>query len=169
MVQPLQVAALALPIPDGIVHKIELREAAEILDRKHRAEHRLQAGVFPLRWQQVHLQESLIGHPLDFDEIRDLDRAFDLRKVQPLALADGMISITHFYFSSRSADGCPARHTTAKHTTARVPGGTRSRMPVPGVPVAYECLMARPCGGGRTDRARATSLRLLRRRLQTSS
>ena len=34
VVQPLQVAALAFPVADGIVHKIQLRQAAEILNRE---------------------------------------------------------------------------------------------------------------------------------------
>ena len=58
VVQPLQVAALALPVPDRVVHEIELREAAEILNRKYRGEHRLQAAIFALGRQQIHLQET---------------------------------------------------------------------------------------------------------------
>ena len=52
VVQTLQVAALALPVPDGVVHEIQLRQAAEILNRKHRSEHRLQAAVLALGRQQ---------------------------------------------------------------------------------------------------------------------
>ena len=96
VVQPLQVAALALPVADGVVHEIQLRQAAEILNRKHRSEHRLQAGVFALGRQQIHLQKALIGHSLNFDQVRDLDRALDLGEIQPLAFANMMIAISIF-------------------------------------------------------------------------
>src|SRR2546429_9878096 len=36
VVQTLQVAALALPVADRVVHELELRHFAEILDGKHR-------------------------------------------------------------------------------------------------------------------------------------
>ena len=88
MVQPLQVAALAFPVSDGVVDEIELRKPAEVLNREHGREHRLQTRVFALRRKQIHLQEALIGHALHFDQVRDLDGALDLRKVQPLALAN---------------------------------------------------------------------------------
>ena len=42
VMQPLQVSALALPVPDGVVHEIQLRHFAEIPDRKHGSEHGLQ-------------------------------------------------------------------------------------------------------------------------------
>src|SRR4029077_16260575 len=93
MVQPLEVAALAFPIPDGVIDKIQLRETAKILDREYRRENRLQPGVFAFRWQQIHLQEALIRQPLDLDQVRDLDRTLDLRKVQALPLPNSTISI----------------------------------------------------------------------------
>ena len=36
VVQPFQVAALAFPVSDGVIDEIQLREPAEILDRKYR-------------------------------------------------------------------------------------------------------------------------------------
>ena len=95
VMQALEVAALAFPIPDRVIHEVELRQPAEILDGKHGAEHRLQAGVFPLRWKQIHLQEALIGHALHFNQVRNLDGALDLGEVQTLPLANCMISILH--------------------------------------------------------------------------
>ena len=94
VVQPLQVAALALPVADGIVHKIQLRQAAEILNGKHRGEHRLQAGIFALGREQIHLQKSLVGFPLNFDQVRNLDRALDLGEIQPLAFSHMMIAVS---------------------------------------------------------------------------
>ena len=43
VVQPLQLAALALPVADGVLDELERRVLAEIADRKDRLEHRLQA------------------------------------------------------------------------------------------------------------------------------
>ena len=60
VVQAAQMAALALPVADGVVDEIELRKSAEILDRKYRREHGLQTGILALARQQIHLQEALI-------------------------------------------------------------------------------------------------------------
>ena len=97
MVQPLQVAALALPVADGVVHEIQLRQPAEILNRKYRAEHRLQAGVFALGRQQIHLQKALVGHSLNLDQVRDLNRALDFGEIQPLAFSHMMIAVSIFH------------------------------------------------------------------------
>src|SRR5208282_3201667 len=79
VMQAPQVSALALPVADGVVHEVELREPAEILDGEHRAEHGLQPGVLPLARQQVHLQEALVGALLDLDQVGDLDGRADAR------------------------------------------------------------------------------------------
>ncbi len=72
MMQPFQVAALALPIADREVHKVQLRNAAEVGDRENRHKYRLQAGVVPLVGQLVHLQKALVRTPLHFDQVGDL-------------------------------------------------------------------------------------------------
>src|SRR5208283_1656124 len=95
MVQALQVAALALPVADGIVHAFELRHFAEIPDRKNRSEDRLESAVLALTWQQIHLQEALIGLLLDFDQVWDLDRPLDFRKIQSLAFPNVLVAIGH--------------------------------------------------------------------------
>jgi hypothetical protein len=82
VVQAAQMAALALPVSDRVVHEIQLREAAKILNRKHRGEHRLQAGIFALARQQIHLQKPLIGLLLHVDQVRNLDRGLDFGEVQ---------------------------------------------------------------------------------------
>ena len=84
MVQPLQVAALALPVADGVVDELELAQPAEIRDREDAVEHALQADVFPLAGQQVHLQEALVGILLDLDQVRDRDRRLDPGEIDPL-------------------------------------------------------------------------------------
>ncbi len=60
VMQPFQVAALALPVSDRIVDELQLAQAPEVGNRKNRVEHALQAGVFPLAGKQVHLQKPLI-------------------------------------------------------------------------------------------------------------
>ena len=72
VVQPLQVPAFALPVADGEVNKIKLRNAPEIGDGKYRHEDRLQPRVVPLIGQLVHLQETLIGAPLHFNQVGNL-------------------------------------------------------------------------------------------------
>src|SRR5215470_11020457 len=48
VVQAFQVAALALPVADAVVHELELRNVAKIADRKDGLKHRLQAAVIAL-------------------------------------------------------------------------------------------------------------------------
>jgi hypothetical protein len=95
VMQALEVAALALPVADRVVHELELRHFAEILDRKHGREHRLKAAVLALARQQIHLQEPLIGLHLDFNQIGNLDRALDFREIQPLMFPGVLIGIRH--------------------------------------------------------------------------
>ena len=75
MVQALQVAALALPVADRVVDEFELRQSAKILDRKHRREHGLQTAIIALARQQIHLQKALIRLLLNFNQVRNLNRA----------------------------------------------------------------------------------------------
>ena len=93
--QALQVAALALPIADRVVHELELRHFAEVLDRKHGGEHRLKPAIIALAWQQIHLQEALVGLHLDFNQVGNLDRALDFREIQPLMFPGVLIAIRH--------------------------------------------------------------------------
>ena len=72
VVQPLQVAALALPVADGEVDEVQLRDAAEVGDRENRHKHRLQAVVVPLVGQLVHLQEPLVAAALHFNQVGNL-------------------------------------------------------------------------------------------------
>ena len=94
VVQAAQMAALALPVADGVVDEIELRKSAEILDRKYGREHGLQAGIFALARQQIHLQKALIGLLLNVNQVRNLDRGLDFGKVQTLAFPNDAITIT---------------------------------------------------------------------------
>jgi hypothetical protein len=95
MMQAFQVAALALPVSDGVVHEFQLGHFAEIPDRKNRGEDGLQTAVVALARQQVHLQKALIGLHLHFDQIGDLDGALNFREIQTLTFPDMLISIRH--------------------------------------------------------------------------
>src|ERR1700719_911699 len=153
MMQPLEVAALAFPIPDGVIDKIQLRETAKILDREYRRENRLQPGVFAFRGQQIHLQKALIREPLDLDQVRDLDRTLDLRKVQALALPDGtisiaMISVSIFHsLTSRypKGSGRDARRTHFRHRS----GLDTVEAQIPDNAASYEFLCAHAGARGR--------------------
>ena len=60
VVQPLQLAALALPVADRVLDELERRVLAKVADRKDRLEDRLQSSVFALGRQPVHLQKTLV-------------------------------------------------------------------------------------------------------------
>ena len=83
--KPLQVAALALPVADREVHEVQLRDAAEVGDGENRHKHRLQARVVPLVGQLVHLQETLVGPALHFNQVGNLGCGGNLRKIEPAA------------------------------------------------------------------------------------
>ena len=97
VVQAAQMAALALPVADGVIDEIELRKPAEILDRKHGGEHRLQSRILALARQQIHLQEALIGFFLHVNQVGNLDRRLDLGEVQafPFPHDANTIAIAH--------------------------------------------------------------------------
>src|SRR5208282_877672 len=81
-----EVAALALPVANRKVYKLELRHITEIGNRKHGLKHCLQAAVFALAGQFVHLQEAVIGTLLNFDQVRNLDGCGNLGKIETLAV-----------------------------------------------------------------------------------
>ena len=85
VVQPLQVAALALPVADCVVDKLKLTDVAEVGNRKHRGKHRLEAVVLALLGQLLHLQNALAAEPLHFNHVRNLDRRRNLRKIKTAA------------------------------------------------------------------------------------
>src|SRR5476649_1589026 len=84
--QPLQLAALALPVADGVLDELEGRVLAEVADREDRLEHRLETRVLALARQTVHLQETLVRLLLDLDQVRDRNGRLDLREVDALAV-----------------------------------------------------------------------------------
>ena len=86
VVQPFQVAALAFPVANREVHKLELGNIAEIGNRKHRLKYRLQPAVFALAGQFVHLQEAVIGALLNLDQVRNLDGCWNFGKIKTSAM-----------------------------------------------------------------------------------
>ena len=86
VMQPGELAALALPVADRILDELERGILAEIANRKDRLEHRLQARIPPLGGQAVHLQESLVRFPLDLDQVRNLNRGPDLGEILAFAV-----------------------------------------------------------------------------------
>src|SRR5207247_8148727 len=82
-------------LSDRVVHEIELRHFAEVPDREHRREHRLKSGILALAWQKIHLQKALVRLFLHFNQVGNLDRALDLRKIQTLAFPDVLITVLH--------------------------------------------------------------------------
>src|SRR5581483_9491127 len=86
VVQPLQLAALALPVADRVLDELERRVLAEVADRKDRLEHRLKAGVLALARQPIHLQEALVRLLLDLDQVRDRNGRLDFREIDALAV-----------------------------------------------------------------------------------
>src|SRR5207249_2506477 len=82
-------AALAFPISDSVIDKLELRNIAEIGNGKHRLENRLQTGVVTLAGQAVHLQEAVVRALLYLDQIRNLNRGGNFGKIK--AFTKGII------------------------------------------------------------------------------
>jgi hypothetical protein len=87
--QPFEVAALAFPIADRVVDELQVADAAEVRNRKYRAENRLQADVLTLIRELVHLQKPLVRFLLHLDQVRNRDRGLDLGKIH--SLGDGAV------------------------------------------------------------------------------
>ena len=86
VVQAGEAAALAFPVADRVLDELERRVLAEVADREHRLEHRLQPGILALRGQTVHLQEPLVRLLLNLDQVRDRDGRLDFAEVDALAV-----------------------------------------------------------------------------------
>jgi hypothetical protein len=83
VVETLDAAAPAAPVADLVAHELQLAGVAEVGEREDRGEHRLQPAGGSLLGQQVHLQELLVGGPLDLDQVRQLDTGRILREFHP--------------------------------------------------------------------------------------
>ncbi len=85
VMETLEVAALALPVADGVVDEVQLRNAAEVSNGENRNKHRLQPRVITLVGQLIHLQKALIGASLHFDQVGNLGCGWNLGKIEPAA------------------------------------------------------------------------------------
>ncbi len=94
VVQSLQVAALALPVADRVIHEFQLAHTAKIGNRKDRIEYCLQPRVVPFIREQIHLQEALVGTLLHLDQIGDRDGGLDFRKIN--SLGGCAVVVLHF-------------------------------------------------------------------------
>ena len=71
---------------EGVAHEFQLRAIAEILDRKHRTEDRLQALVAAPALRLLHHEELVIGLLLDLDEVRHFGNFVNLAEHLPQSL-----------------------------------------------------------------------------------
>src|SRR5262249_6678107 len=94
MVQAFQVAALALPVADRIIHELELAYTAKIRNRKNGIEYGLQSRVVPFIREKIHLQETFVGTLLHLDQIRNRDGGLNLRKIN--SLGGCAVVVLHF-------------------------------------------------------------------------
>src|SRR6202030_4817547 len=95
-------AALALPVSDGVINKLELTQSPKIGDGEDRIEHALQSGIFSLVRKKIHLQKPLIRFLLNFDQIGNRDRGLDSREIHSLARC-AVCQIFHFHSYGRWA------------------------------------------------------------------
>src|SRR5215467_9106010 len=89
MMQAFQIPAFALPIADRITDEFECRYAAEIRYWEDGIEYGLQSSIVAFLRKHVHLEEPLVRILLYLDEIRNLDRGADLRKIRSLSGGSG--------------------------------------------------------------------------------
>jgi hypothetical protein len=81
VLETLELAALALPVPDGELDEVERARLPEITEGEDAGEDGLQSRVFALLRQEVHLQEPFVRLSLDVNQIRQRHIAANLREV----------------------------------------------------------------------------------------
>jgi hypothetical protein len=90
-----EVSALALPVADGVVHELELRDIAKVRNREHGLEDRLKAAVVALAGQLIHLQEAIVRALLHFNQIGNLNRCWNFAEVKTSATSTVVI-VRHY-------------------------------------------------------------------------
>jgi hypothetical protein len=83
VIKPLELTTFALPVPDRVLDKFELRGFPEIRNREYRSKHGLKTGVLAFSRKKIHLKKAIVRLALNLDEIRYSDRRFDSRKIVP--------------------------------------------------------------------------------------
>ena len=101
VVEALEISTLALPVSDRVLHKLERRRAAKVVNRENRIKNRLQPDVLAFRGRDVHLQKAMIGLPLDFNEVWNGDARMNLGKIHPVPIDVGGCDIRHGDFFPR--------------------------------------------------------------------
>ncbi len=158
VLQALELAALALPVADGVLDELERRVLPEVADREDGLEHRLQSRVLALGGEAVHLQETFVALLLYFDQVRNRNRRLDLREIDALAV-DVLRQAVHAFRS-------PLRP-SLRAGIGKKPPKMRSH-PEPTRP--WAATLSRPMRRLAPARRRVlTSLRPWRRPLRTSS
>src|SRR4029450_4650900 len=111
--------ALALPVPDGVLHELERAVLAQVRYGKDALEDGLQPGVLPLARQDAHLQEALVGVLLDLDEIGDRNRGIDLRKVDtvPVDVLGSRIHLLSMLPGRSGTPPCKKGHSEGRHVS----------------------------------------------------
>ena len=71
---------------EGVADKLELGALAEVANRKHRAEHRLQTLIGTAPFGLAHHQELIVGLLLHLDEVRHLGHFVDAAEHFPQSL-----------------------------------------------------------------------------------
>ena len=93
VMEPFQMAALALPVTDREVHKIKLRDVAEIGNWKHGGENGLKAAIVAFVGELIHLQKTLVGAALHLNQVGNLDGGGNLGKIE--SATNGAILVRH--------------------------------------------------------------------------
>ena len=84
---------------EGVAHEFELRALAEVPDREHRAEHRLQAFVEATALRLVNHQKLIVGLLLHLDEVGHLGHFMDAAEHLPQTLVTVRSLLRHVVLS----------------------------------------------------------------------
>ena len=118
VLDPLEPAAPRRPLADAVGDVLERAGLAEVGEGEHAAEDGLQTDVRPLRGEQVHLEEVLVGPPLDVDQVRQGQEGLDLAEIVSGVLPRGEHAVSH----SSGLPSAERRVTRKEGNTARRDG-----------------------------------------------
>jgi hypothetical protein len=122
VVETFEIAALAFPVADGIIHELQLAHAAEIGNGKDGTENRLQADVVALVGEQVHLQKPLVGLLLYLNQIRDRDGGLDFGEINSLGGGAVLLNIHSLLLRAGQAKTRQRVEKTKNKTTSPADG-----------------------------------------------
>ena len=96
VLEPLQLAATAVPVADGVADEVERAGFPEVPEREDAREDGLQAVIGPLLGQLVHLQEPVVGTALNADQVRNRQGRLDGREVHPTVAVAVQVTVLRF-------------------------------------------------------------------------